>query len=74
LGELLGHHVHLKKAEDFIKAIIAKQVLEVEPKDIAGYVLPSNIYVVDWQVGSQSKYPTCETWWRCEEISEGLPP
>jgi hypothetical protein len=53
---------------------VAKKVLEVEPKDIAGYVLPRNIYVVDWQVGSQSKYPTCETWWRCEEISEGLAP
>ncbi len=51
---------------------IAKQVQEVEPKDIAGYVLPRNIYVVGWQVGSQSKYPTCETWWRCEEISEEL--
>ncbi len=39
---------------------IAKQVLEVEPKDIAHYVLPCSIYVVDWQVGSESKYPTCE--------------
>jgi hypothetical protein len=45
----------------------------VEPKDFAGYVLPHNIYIVDWQVGSQSKYPTCETWWRREEISEALP-
>jgi hypothetical protein len=26
---------------------IAKKVLEVEPKDIAGYLLPRNIYVVD---------------------------
>jgi hypothetical protein len=40
---------------------IAKQVLEVESKDIAGYVLPCNIYVVEWPVGFQSEYPTCET-------------